>query len=59
VGDAGYAEALYNRAAVSAARGDREQARQLLDAYRVIQPDSPWIAELAARIDAAAPVEDG
>lgn len=57
VGDAGYAEALYNRAAVSAARGDREQARQLLDAYRVIQPDSPWVAELAARIDTSAAEE--
>ncbi len=47
--DAGYAEALYDRAVVALARGDAEEAARLLDAYRVIQPGSPWIAELEAR----------
>lgn len=51
LGDPGYAEALYNRAAVSLARGDREQARQLLDAYRVVQPDSTWIPEMEELLD--------
>ena len=51
LGDPGYAEALYNRAVVCVARGDREQARQLLDAYRVVQPDSPWVLEMEGLLD--------
>lgn len=53
LGDVGYSEAIYNRAVVSLARDDQDEARRLLQVYAEIKPKSPWTDELAAKLDAS------